>query len=384
MDARINILFVMTGKPHIFGGGKRVFMQLMSGLSKDTFTVSSCCSLSKEQEEDLRKEGVRIINTPLDEYNPIVSILQLSKIMRSEHIHIVHSQGSRADFYCRVAARMARVSFVVNTIAVLVDRYDVKLFKKIFYVLCDRITKRLVDKFIVVSDILRNILIMKHGIDPDKVVRIYNGIELDRYKPIIEADRKLRKEFLGGGGEFIVGSVGRLVHEKGYEFLLKAMPRILEVFPNTKFVIVGDGPLRLKLESLARDLRILQDRMFVGFRDDIPEVLSSFDVFVLPSIMEGHPIAILESMAMAKPIIATDINGVREQIKNGRTGILVPPGDPQALSEGINQLLKDTFQAQQFGIEARKQVEEIFDIRRQVALHEEVYKDLVKEVRNEE
>jgi len=87
---------------------------------------------------------------------------------------------------------------------------------------------------------------------------------------------------------------------------------------------------------------------------------------------------------MAKPIIATDINGVREQIKNGRTGILVPPGDPQALAEGINQLLKDTFQAQQFGIEARKQVEEIFDIRRQVALHEEVYKDLVKEGRIEE
>jgi hypothetical protein len=93
MDERINILFVMAGKPHIFGGGKRVFMQLMSGLSKDTFTVYSCCSLSKEQEEDLRKEGVRIINTPLDEYNPIVSILQLSKIMRSEHIHIVHGQG---------------------------------------------------------------------------------------------------------------------------------------------------------------------------------------------------------------------------------------------------------------------------------------------------
>ena len=350
MDARINILFVMTGQPHIFGGGKRAFMQLMKGLSKDIFNVSSCCSLSAEQEKELHAEGVRIISTHLATYSPIVSIFLLSKIMRNEDIHIVHSQGGRADLYSRVAAMIAKVPIVISSIAVLVDRYDVSLPRKMLYVFCDRITERFVNKFIVVSESLRECLIGDHKIAPGRITKIYNGIELDRYKPVLDPDEKIRKEFLGEGGGFVVGSVGRLVHEKGYEFLVKAIQMVLDVFPKTKLVIVGDGPLKVKLETLARDLRILQNRIFVGFRDDIPEVLSSLDVFVLPSIMEGHPIAILEAMAMARPIVATDIDGIREQITNGRTGILVRPRDPQALATGITELLKDRAKAKTMGM----------------------------------
>lgn len=298
--------------------------------------------------------------------------------MRSENIHLVNSQGARANFYTRIASRIAKVPVVVNTVAVLVERYDVTLVKKIFYLLCDRTTNLFVDKFIVVSDSLQDILMAQHGIAPSKVIRIYNGIELDQYKPNPEPNETIRKEFLIREDEFVVGTVGRLTYEKGYEFLLKSVSMVLEACPKTKFVFVGDGSLKLELENLARELRIFQNCMFVGFRDDIPEILSSFDVFVLPSIMEGHPIAILEAMAMAKPIVASDINGVREQIENGRTGILVPPGDPQALAESINQMLQNRTQAKKLGTEARKQVEEMFDIKRQVALHEEVYKDLLK------
>jgi glycosyltransferase involved in cell wall biosynthesis len=368
----------MTGKPHIFGGGKRVFMQIMKGLSKHTFNVLSCCSLSSQQEEELHAEGVRIIKTHLSEYNPIVSILRLSNIMRNEDIHIVHSQGGRADFYSRVAAFIARVPIVVSSTAVLVDRYDVSLPRRMLYVFCDRITEQFVNKFVVVSENLRESLIRDHGIAPERITKIYNGIELDRYRPSLECQGSFRTECLVGKDDFLVGSVGRLVYEKGYEFLLKATPLILASCPRAKIVIVGDGPLKSKLRNLTRELGIVESCLFVGFREDIANILSSLDVFVLPSIMEGLPIVILEAMAMAKPIVASDIDGIREQVENGRTGILIPPREPQALAEGINQLLKDRFQAQGFGMEARKQVEEMFDIRRQVALHEEVYKGLLK------
>ncbi len=378
MDARINILFVMTGKPHIFGGGKRVFMQIMKGLSKRTFNVLSCCSLSIQQEKELHAEGVRIIKTHLSGYNPIVSILRLSNIMRNEDIHIVHSQGGRADFYSRVAAFIARVPIVVSSTAVLVDRYDVSLPRRMLYVFCDRITEQFVNKFVVVSESLRESLIRDHGIAPERITKIYNGIELDRYRPSLECQGSFRTECLLSEDDFLIGSVGRLVYEKGYEFLLKATPLILASCPRAKIVIVGDGPLKSKLRNITRELGIVESCLFVGFREDIANILSSLDVFVLPSIMEGLPIVILEAMAMAKPIVASDIDGIREQVENGRTGILIPPRDPQALAEGINQLLKDRFQAQGFGMEARKQVEEMFDIRRQVALHEEVYKGLLK------
>jgi glycosyltransferase involved in cell wall biosynthesis len=261
-------------------------------------------------------------------------------------------------------------------VAVVVDNYDVMFLKKILYILCDRLTQRFVNKFIVVSQSLQEFLIKEHGIAPDKVTKIYNGIELDQYKPNLGPIDKFRKEFLSREDELVVGSVGRLTYEKGHEFLLKSMPKVLESFPRTKFVLVGDGQLKLKLENLAKELEISQTCMFLGFRDDIPQVLSSFDVFVLPSIMEGHPIAILEAMAMAKPIVASDINGIREQIENRRTGLLVPPGDPQALAKAINQMLKDRNKARKMGIEARKRVDEMYDIKRQVALHEEVYKEI--------
>ena len=364
----------MTGHPSACGGGPRVFLQIMEGISKNEFNIFSCCPFNQSQEERLKVIGVRSINADLDN-NPFISILKLSKIIRSKSIHLVHSQGPRADFYARIASRIANVP-VINTVAVVVDNYDVMFLKKILYILCDRLTQRFVNKFIVVSQSLQEFLIKDHGIAPDKVTKIYNGIELDQYKPNLGPSDKFRKEFLASEDELVVGSVGRLTYEKGHEFLLKSVPKVLESFPRTKFVLVGDGQLKLKLENLAKELEISQTCMFLGFRDDIPQVLSSFDVFVLPSIMEGHPIAILEAMAMAKPIVASDINGIREQIENRRTGLLVPPGDPQALAKAINQMLKDRNKARKMGMEARKRVDEMYDIKRQVALHEEVYKEI--------
>jgi len=345
MDPKINILFVMTGQPHIFGGGKRLFMQIMKGLPKHTFNVSSCCSLSGEQEKGLITEGVKIIKLSLASNNPISCILRLSNVMRREHIDIVHSQGGRADVYSRVAARIAKVPMVVNTCTMLVEGYDLMFMKKIMYVLCDRITERFVDRFIVVSDSLREILVTHHGIRPDKIIKIYPGVELDQYQPSDEAKEKIRRECRVREDEFLVGSVGRLVYQKGFEFLLKGVPSVLQSFPKTKFIVVGDGPFKLKLETLAKELRILENCMFVGFRDDIGDVLSSLDVFVLPSILEGHPYAILEAMAMARAIVTTDINGIREGIEDGKTGILVPPGNPQALAEAITRLFKDRVKA---------------------------------------
>ena len=240
----------------------------------------------------------------------------------------------------------------------------------------NRLTERFVYQFIVVSENLRETLIRDHGIPLDKIIKIYNGIELDLYQHHIESRVKIRNELCVGNEELLVDTVGRLVYQKGFEFLLKSVPKVLKSFPKTKFFLVGDGPLKMKLENLARELGIMECCILSGFRDNIPEVLSSLDVFVLPSIMEGHPIAILEAMAMAKPIVATDINGIREEIENGKTGILVSPEDPQALAEAIILLLKDRFKARELGMTARKQAEEMFNLNRQLALCEEVYKEL--------
>ena len=299
--------------------------------------------------------------------------------MRRENIEIVHSQGGRADFYSRLAARIAKVPVVINTTTMVVEGYDVMFLKKLFYVLCDRTTERFVNKYIVVSEGVRHILLKHKDITPEKIIKIYNGIELDQYEPVYEREDKIRTGLGIGNDECLVGTVGRLVYQKGFEILLRAATNILQSFPKTRFMFIGDGPLKAKLEALGEELGIVEKCMFVGFRDDIRDILFSLDVFVLPSIVEGHPIAILEAMAMAKSIVASDIDGIREQIESGKTGVLVPPGDPQALGEAITQMLKDRKRARELGMEARKQAEEVFDLRRQVALYEQVYKELAKE-----
>jgi glycosyltransferase involved in cell wall biosynthesis len=150
---------------------------------------------------------------------------------------------------------------------------------------------------------------------------------------------------------------------------------VLEAFPRVVFLIVGDGPLRGELEALTRALGVEKNVIFAGYREDVPRVLSVFDIKVLPSVTEGLPLAILEAMAMGKPVIATEVGGVKEILKDGETGFLVPPQDPEALSERIIYLLRNEDEARQLGIRAREESKK-YDIDLCVRRLEELYFEL--------
>ena len=300
-------------------------------------------------------------------------------IMRKENIHIVHSQGGRAEFFARMAAKLAKIPKVVSTVAMPVEGYDVSPIRKAAYVAFDRFTERFVDKFIVVSEALRRTLIERHKIPPEKVIRIYNGIELDKYDPELYSREKVRKELRIGLDEPLVGAIGRLVWQKGFPFFIRAASYVLRTIPNAKFLLVGDGPLRSELERMVSDLGMTEDFIFTGFREDIPEVLAALDVLVLSSLKEGLPMILLEGMAMAKPVVATQIEGISEVVEHGKTGILVPPEDPQALAEGIIALLRDEDKARRMGQAGRKRVEEKFSVDEMVRRTQGVYESMVRE-----
>ena len=375
----VTLLYVIDNME--FGGGERVFLQLASAL-RDHFKVFVAASPGGRFEEGLSGLGIRLIPVDMRQRPSFKPISELVRIIKEKKITLVHSQGGRADFFARVAGKMARVPYIVSTVAMPVEGYDVGRWRKAVYIFLDRLTERYVDRFIVVSEVLKETLIKGHKIPPHKVVRIYNGIEIGQYRhDATYAD--LRKEWGVPSHVPLIGAIGRLVWQKGLTHLLQAMPLVFQEYPDTRLILVGDGPLQEDLRDQVRDLGIEASVFFVGFRIDIPAVLAALDLLVVPSVLEGFPMTTLEAMAMAKPIVASDINGVREQIENGRTGILVPPGDPQALAEGIKQMLKDRTQAKNLGTEARKHLEEMFDIKQQVALHEEVYEELLKSRRTE-
>lgn len=183
----------------------------------------------------------------------------------------------------------------------------------------------------------------RDGRHPSVVVPL--GIELDRFSG---AEPALRHD-----GP-IVGNVARLAKQKGQAVLIDAAPGVLARYPDARFVLVGEGELRGELEARVRALGLTDRFLFTGERDDVPELLASFDVFAFPSLFEGLCLAVIEAQAAGVPVVATPVGGIRETVVPGETGVLVPPRDPAALATAIVRLLEDRYEAGRLAQEARR------------------------------
>lgn len=378
---QISILFVIDGLE--FGGGERTFLQLIKGLPRKQYNVHVATSPRGAFSGVLTKKGVELIPLNLEKRASLRTLRRLIEIIENKNIVIIHSQGGRADYFARIAGRIANVPIIISSIAMLVEGYDVNILRKSLYVLADRFTERWVNKFIVLSDALRQALIEIHKIPPEKIVKIYNGIELEEYNPGLKKVRSKKLEVrrkLGLKNDvLVIGAIGRLVWQKGFEYLIQAIPKVIEVFPETRFLIVGEGPLKDKLKVKSKKLKVEDKVIFTGFRSDIKEILDSIDVLVMPSLLEGLPMVLLEAMAMAKPIVATDIDGISEVLVDRKTGLLVPPKNPQALAEAILKVLNNKIMSNLLGQNARRIAEEEFSVEKIVKQTECIYQELLRE-----
>jgi glycosyltransferase involved in cell wall biosynthesis len=314
-------------------------------------------------------------------FNPGV-ILQLSTLIKKERVDIVHSQGARADFFARIAAKLAGAPHVVSTVPMPVEGFDVNPIRKLIYMVFNRFSERFVDRFMVVSDALEKMMIEKHRIEPQRVVKIYNGIETDEYcisdEEIVRRRSSFRTKANIGEDVVVIGVIGRLVWQKGFKYFIGAIPDVLKEFKDAKFLLVGEGKLEDELKVKSKKLKLEDKIIFTGFMSDIKDVLASIDILVIPSLHEGLPVVLLESMAMMKSIVATNIEGVMGILKNGVTGLLVPPRDIKALAEAIINMLTHKDEALQMGITARKVVTERFGVDIMVQKVEEVYDELLQ------
>lgn len=379
---KCKILYVIDNLE--YGGGERGFAQVIGRLDQNTYDIWVAAMSGGHFENELRQLDIIIKSVDFTRQFSLKTIFQLVSIMKGGHIQLVHSQGVRADFFARLAAKIAKVPYLVSTVQMPVEGYDVHPLKKSIYIALNQFSEHFVNRFIVVSETLRHTLIERHRIEPEKIVKIYNGIEIDEYKPNNERgirieDSGLRKEFGFRNDVPVIGTIGRLVWQKGFEYLIKAIPKIVKDLPEAKFLIVGEGPLREKLEELGKRLKVKDNIIFTGFRSDIKEILASIDVLVMPSLLEGLPMVLLEGMAMAKPIVATNIDGISEVLENGKTGLLVPPKDTDTLAEAIIEILNNKRKASHLGQNARKMVEEKFSVEKMVEQIEWVYEGLLNE-----
>lgn len=372
---RINVLDVMEGIE--FGGGDRRIVQIAESLDRRRFRLVVACASDGLLAKKIQEAGVEVQDVDMSNKCDLRPIFKLAALMKQRNIHIVHTQGARPSFFGRIAARLAGIPIIITTIQVVIETYNVTWIKKAIYKQLDKLTVGFADKVITVSEPLRRTLITNYGVEPSKVIKIYNGIETERYNPNAYEGAMVKREFGIAQNYSVVGIIARLVYEKAHYLFLQAAARIVENVPDVKFLIVGDGPLKTELEDLARKLGVSQYCLFTGFRDDIPKIISTLDVLVLCSLLEGMPMTILEGMAMAKPVVATNVGGIPELVKDGETGILVPPRDAESLAKAIIALLKDRDKARHMGLFGRRRVEKEFDVEIMVRKTEETYQELI-------
>ncbi|MBU0646753.1 glycosyltransferase family 4 protein [Patescibacteria group bacterium] len=373
---KTRILFVIDGME--FGGGERGFAQIINGLPASRYETF----LASGPQETLYHA---VSNSPVQRHpvdfsnrcNPSV-LIDLIRIIKNNRINIVHGQGARADFYARLASGFSRKTRYVSTVQMPVEGYDVGPMKMMLYRGFDRFSEKFVDRFLVVSSVLEQAMIQRHGIPREKVVKIYNGIETDRYKPHEQevGRRRIRQEYSVNESEILIGSLGRLVWQKGFEYFLQSIPALIQDIPKVRFMLVGEGPLRKELERLAISLGIHDRLVFTGHRSDIRDIISAMDVVVIPSLLEGFPMVTLEAMAMEKPIVTTAIDGIMEQITDDREGLLIAPKSPLALAQAVKRLVDDPGYARSLGINARAKVVRDFSVDKMITETIRVYETL--------
>ena len=251
--------------------------------------------------------------------------------------------------------------------------------KRLVFRLLYRLTANKVGAFIAISDEVEESMIRQIGPIQDRIVTIPNGVDVRRYgKPCIEKGALCQQLGLEHDSRLIV-TVGRLTEQKGHCHLINAAATVISRYSEAHFLFIGDGELKGALQARVEELGVSQHIHFLGIRNDVPDVLAVVDLFVLPSLWEGLSIALLEAMASGNPVVATGVSGTTQVMIPGETGLIVPPGDSQALAEAIMQLLSDPARAKAMGLAAKRHVEANHSAQKQADEHMALYRRLVAE-----
>jgi glycosyltransferase involved in cell wall biosynthesis len=291
----------------------------------------------------------------------------LARLLRAERPDVFHAllPWPLAAKWGLAAALLARVPATVAT-AQLIPPHQYSRSN----VLQLRLLSRGVGRYIAVSRQIAAELTARFGWPAEKIEVLYNAVEADRFEA--PPPQGLRQQ-LGGGERPIILTTARLDEQKGHTVLLRAATEV----PDAVFALAGEGPLRSALERETAALGIADRVLFLGRRDDVPQLLGACDLFALPSLYEGSPISVLEAMAAGRAVVSSAIAGTDELIEDGASGILVPPGDPAALAAALRRLLSDRELREGLARRARERVRHDFDRDAMVRRVERIYEDLL-------
>ena len=367
MGKKIHVMQVTFGMP--IGGMERVIMDLCRYIDPDRYRFSICCtSVRGPLADQMEAEGIPVIfcrnQSRVAKY---LRGLELNRIFKRADIDILHTHHMPAFIDSVIGTRLTKVPVLINT-----DHCKDYQTEKRHLMTMERIASCFADEIVAVSHHTRDEMIQYEKIPAEKGSVIYNGIHVKLTRK--ESPEELRKEFGLRPDEMVIGTVGRVVDQKGFDLLLQSAPYVLRRFPKTKFMIVGGGEREQDLRRLASELGISNQVIFTSWRRDAVDLIQIFDSFALTSRFEGMPMVLLEAMALSKPIVATAVGGVPEVVQNGYNGVLVNDREPEHTAKALLELISDRGLAQRMGSHGRMRYEKYFTAETMAALYEERYR----------
>lgn len=356
------------------GGTEVQLMEMAERLDRKRFVVT-VVALKGEGAiaGEMRKRGIKVVALNGAGKMDARVLFRFFSLVRTEQPDVIHSFLPLANYVGMIVGHMLKVSVLVASYRGLEQR------ESSFWAWVDRLVVRLAQATTCCSDAVRWFATEKFGGDPNKYITIYNGIDIERFR----CASAISKSHLGlREGVATIGTVCRLEEPtKGLAVLLKGLAQLNRMpnIPPFQLLLVGDGPSANALHRLSEELALNEIVIFVGLRRDVEQILPLLDLFVLPSLSEGFGIALVEAMAAGCPVVATAVGGIPEVVQAGRTGVLVPAGDSNALTDALADLLKDRSKARIFGRDGQRRVATQFAVSTMVHRHESLYERLLKE-----
>ena len=293
-----------------------------------------------------RKHGLRNITIPslvrrVDPVQDIRAFFAILKLLIREKPAIVHTHTYKAGILGCWAAKMAGVPIIIHTPHghIFFGHFS-PLITRLFMII-ERLTAAMVDRMVALTEGERSDYVASSVVNPDKMVTIHSGVNIDQFMKLKRNGREKKRSLGLDTNTLVVGTIGWLLPIKGPIYLLKAMAEVWQSHPDIQLVYVGKGDLEKELKGEVYRTGVSHKVSFLGWRDDIPEIMQFLDIFVLPSLNEGMGRVLVEAMASAKPIVASNVGGIPDLVKHGHNGFLVGPGDVNGLSLAIKELIED-------------------------------------------
>ena len=378
----VRVLHIHT-LPVISGSGINTFLT-MRGMKGNRYESVLACAPGGALINLVQRHGIEVqtfpsLVKPLHPLKDILAIHDLTRHLKRRPHHVVHTHNSKAGFIGRLSAKLARVPVIVHTVHGFAFHRQEPHWRRFLFRNLERLASHWCDKMIFISQPLVDWALKEKISCTSKMTRIYSGIELDRFQPVSDQEKKRLREKWGlSEHNTVIGIVSKLWDGKGHALLVQAFKEIMKQRPEARLVIVGEGYLMESLRTLASRLEVTDAVVFTGFLEDVPQIIATFDVAVLPSYFEGMGRVLLEAMAMEKPVVGTAVGGIPDLIEQGVNGYLVSPGNDRELTSALLRILNDKGLAVKMGLAGRKKMTARFSADTMVRSIEKVYGELLE------